>query len=124
MNNGPLEIDHGKTLERNEQLKLATSKWLKTASREAKDFLVVLASLHKSPRSINAISKRTSLTKENVKRQLKLAQKCDWISEKYRLTDEGGNLLNQLKSNKKNRRKVEWKIDLLYHPDSLRESRF
>lgn len=114
------EIDHSRVLKRNEQLRLATSEWLHQASIQAKNFIVVLASLNKSPRSANAISKRTTLKVEDVEKQLELAKKCEWVSSKNRLTDEGITLLKKLKTKKKDKKELEWDLDLLYYPNSLR----
>ncbi len=121
LNHSFFEIDYSKTLKRNEQIKLATSEWLKVASKEAKIFIVVLASLNKKPRSPTAISKRTSIKIEDVEQQLVLAKECEWVSKSGRLTDDGVKLLNHLKKNKEKKRKeLVWKIDMLYYPISLR----
>jgi hypothetical protein len=120
LNTGPLEIDHTRILKRNAQLKLATSDWLKGADKEAKNFIVVLASLIKSPRSANAISKRTSFKIEDVKKLLLLAAECEWVAKSGRLTDEGVNLLKYLKIKRKKRKELVWKVDMLYYPSSLR----
>lgn len=114
------EINHARVLKRNEQLKLATSEWLNKASVQAKNFVVILASLNKSPRSSRAISKRTTLKVEDVDKQLDLAKECGWVSNKNRLTDEGINLLKKLKVKKKIKKDLEWNLDLLYYPKSLR----
>lgn len=120
LNTGILEVDHTKVLERNQQLKLSTSNWLKTANKEAKDFIVVLAALNKKPRSTDAISKRTSIKIIDVEKLITLAKKCEWVAESGRLTDEGINLLEHLKVQKKKRKDLVWEIDMGYYPKSLR----
>jgi hypothetical protein len=111
-------------LKRLEHLKLSTSDWLKTANNEAKDFILVLASLNKKPRSATAISKRTSIKVNDVKKQLLLAKECEWVAKSGRLTDEGIKLLKYLKNKKKKRKGVEWQVDMGYYPKSLRMPRF
>jgi hypothetical protein len=120
LNSGALNIDHSQSLIRHNQLRLSTSVWLKKANNEAKDFIVVLASLNKKPRSSLAISIRTSIKIRDVEKHIILAKECQFVAKNGRLTDHGVNQLKYLKKVKKKRKKLVWKIDMGYYPQSLR----
>jgi hypothetical protein len=120
LNTGALEVDHSKILLRNKQLRLSTSKWLDKANNEAKNFIVVLASLNITPRSALAISKRTSIKIDDVEKHLNLAKECEWVAQSGRLTDHGVKQLDYIKKVIKTRKKLVWEIDMGYYPQSLR----
>lgn len=117
---GERKINFSDVFKRNGQLRLSTSDWLRNASENSKEFILVLSALNKSPRTIEAVSERTLVKQSNVKKHFELAYNCEWITSDKRLTDLGIKLLKKLKSDKKTATGVSWNIELLYYPKSLR----
>ncbi|MBA5682245.1 hypothetical protein H3N34_03305 [Photobacterium damselae subsp. damselae] len=114
-------IQHKELLNRWHKEKLAASTWLESSDFDAKNLVILMASLYRPPRSENAISARTQLDLEYVEKLLDVAKHHQWVSTSNRLTDQGKLLLDKLERKKVDKTIVFDKPDDLYFPSTLRE---
>jgi len=122
LNIGKKQINFTQSFIKNGQLQILTSKWIDKANRDAKEFVLVITSLNKAPRTISAVSERTQVKISDVENHLNLAKQCCWVSDNMRLTDAGLMLIKKIKEKKKLEKVVTWNVNLLYYPKSLRVS--
>ncbi|HHZ8355216.1 phosphoribosyltransferase-like protein [Morganella morganii] len=100
------------------QKRIVASEKFKKLNSEGKIFILVLSSLSRAPRTVNAIASRSGLSYIQVSDIIVRLRFLDWINDKNRLTDEGHMLLDSLR--KKQTKKLSISIKDEYYPNTLR----
>lgn len=116
------EVDAGVQLIRMGQSRLAAAGWLERLDADARQLVLVLASLSRSPRSESAVSTRTGLQRAEVRRLLSSAIHFGWVTEQHRLTDDGMKQLQRLRAQATPQEILHTPTELPYYPQSLRAS--
>lgn len=114
------KVDHSTQVKNLKQQKLAAAVWLRTMDEKAKNLVLVLVATFRFPRTIDAISARTSVSIKDVENSLEVANKYGWLTKTNRLTQDGRKLLKSIESKEKQVDTLPETENIDYYPKSLR----
>jgi hypothetical protein len=107
-------------LDKMRQTRLAEGDWIDRTKPATRIHLTVLAALNRSPRSDEALSRRTGLTIVDIQRALTVALLSKWIDAGRRLTDRGRAEIDSARKVGKKKETVSSEPETFYYPKSLR----